>query len=307
MFAGNYAPRGWAFCDGQVVSVLDCPELFAAIGSLYGGNGTSTFALPDMRGRVPAHRGRGLEHGQHGGSELADLTTAHVPVHEHTSLSTGVSGAPGATVTFQADRHLDTGSSGDAAAFASGANNAHDNMGPYLAVHFIISLSGNANPATVEAPFVGEIRLFAGRQVPTGWKRCDGQDLDPGDYPELYASIGTTYGGDGSRSFTLPDLRDRVAIHAGAGEGLTLRKLGESGGSAAVTLAESQLPWHSHRVVESTASGALLVSDASGNPAWTHAVASGGSQVTLNGEPHNNQQPFLALNYLIATHGNPAD
>ena len=307
IFAGNYAPRGWAFCDGQVVNVSDCPELFAAIGSQYGGNGTSTFALPDMRGRVPAHRGRGLAHGQQGGSELADLATEHIPVHEHSGVSAGVSGVAGTKMTLRTDPRPDTSVNGASTTYASGANNAHDNMGPFLAIHFIIALSGNTSTMSIDAPFVGEVRVFAGRQVPAGWKRCDGQFIGPSEYPDLFATVGTTYGGDGRRTFAMPDLRERVAIHAGAGNELTLRKLGESGGSTGVTLAENQLPWHSHKVVDSAASGALLVSDAGGNPVWTSAIASGNSVVTLIGEPHNNLQPFLALNYLIATRGNPAD
>lgn len=304
IFAGNYAPRGWAFCDGQTISIADCPDLFNAIGITHGGDGKRTFALPDMRGRIAVHRGRAFPHGTAGGAELSDIAPDQVPVHNHTSV-TGTSGSSGAAVSVVADSRPITSFGSDGVASAAGADNAHENMQPYLSVHFIIALSGDAEPVSIDAPFVGEIRIFAGRTVPSGWQRCDGQSLNVGDHAELFAVLGTTYGGDGAAAFALPDLRERAALHAGQGDGLTLRKLGEQGGQSSVALSESQLPFHSHQLVNAQSSATLLVSASNGSPAWGNALAyENAASGASNGAGHNNMQPYLALNYLIATRGN---
>jgi microcystin-dependent protein len=300
MFAGNYAPHGWAFCDGQVLSVKDNPELFTVIGSAYGGDGKKTFALPDMRGRIPVHRGGGFSLGEAGGEEISDIEARHVPSHSHTSsatyaLTSALSG--GSTVTIVADPRPITTLHGPSADIAAGANSAHDNMQPYLALHYIVALHSGAEATSTGAPLIGEVRIFAGKHAPTGWKRCDGQTLSIEDNTELFSVLGTTYGGDGRNAFNLPDLRSRATLHAGQGEGLTLRKLGEQGGSDAVALSESQLPHHSHQIGSpepGTVSGSLVISSVAGG----HAYAS-----TDAGEPHNNMQPYLALNYYVAVRG----
>ena len=121
-----------------------------------------------------------------------------------------------------------------------------DNMQPYTTLNYIIALQGifpSRNMATSSLkvqggvgvasadPFIGEIVLFAGNFAPRGWAFCDGQLLPISSHQALFAILGTTYGGDGRTTFALPDLRGRVAVHAGAGPGLTPRRLGEIGGS----------------------------------------------------------------------------
>ena len=94
MFAGNFAPPGWAFCNGQILNASDHPSLFGAIGSTFGGDGKTTFALPDIRGRIPVHRGSRVAHGQTGGSELASLDATQLPGHSHSvSQPTATHGA----------------------------------------------------------------------------------------------------------------------------------------------------------------------------------------------------------------------
>ena len=83
MFAGNFAPSGWLFCDGSVLPIAENEALFTLIGTTYGGDGASTFALPDLRGRVPVHQGGGFVIGQSAGSETTALTPSQLPVHHH--------------------------------------------------------------------------------------------------------------------------------------------------------------------------------------------------------------------------------
>lgn len=164
-------------------------------------------------------------------------------------------------------------------------------------------------------PFIAEIRIFTGNFPPKGWAFCNGQLLPISQNTALFSILGTMYGGDGRSNFGLPNLQDRVPIHAGTGPGLTPRQQGERGGSATVTLAPESLPPHSHPVPVSTAeatstspAGNLLAatgrdsyaSDGARSPVLMNAAAvlpSGG------GLPHNNLQPYLSLNFIIALVG----
>lgn len=152
MFGGNFAPDGWATCDGQTLSIAENEALFTLIGTTYGGNGTTTFALPDLRGRAATHLGSGFVQGQSGGTETVTLTTAQLPSHSHAAA-----GAPGGTVkspagqVWAADRGQNVAPytaapNGSAMAPAAigqqGGSQPHDNMQPFLTVSFIIALQG---------------------------------------------------------------------------------------------------------------------------------------------------------------------
>ena len=156
MFAGNFAPNGWAFCDGQLVAISENDTLFALLGTTYGGDGQSTFALPDLRGRRPLHvgtdRGASYQLGQAGGAETVALTTAQLAVHSHpplgavatasaTSPAEGVWAATTSPAYAEAPGALTTAMAPDALA-AAGDGHAHENLPPYLAIRFIISLFG---------------------------------------------------------------------------------------------------------------------------------------------------------------------
>lgn len=151
MFAGNFAPAGWNFCDGSLLPISEFETLFQLIGTTYGGDGQSTFAVPDLRGRLPVHMGSGFTLGQNGGTETVTLTVAQIPSHTHTmfaSTSAGSVNSPANQVTaaspsvtlYTADV-TDTNMSA-AAVNTVGGSQPHDNFMPYLCVSFIISQFG---------------------------------------------------------------------------------------------------------------------------------------------------------------------
>lgn len=163
-------------------------------------------------------------------------------------------------------------------------------------------------------PYIGEIRLFAGNFAPAGWMFCAGQTLPISEYDVLFNLIGTTYGGDGQETFMLPDLRGRVPVHQGTGPGLSTKVLAETGGVESVTLTTNQIPQHNHQLIASSevgnqagpasnllagsASVALYNENAPEPELANSAVANaGGSQ------PHENLQPYLCINYIIALFG----
>ncbi len=154
MFGGNFAPVNWAFCDGALLLISQNETLFALIGTTYGGDGQQTFALPDLRGRLPVHQGNAGIIGQTGGVEQIALTAANVPSHTHTVYSVsrdGDSRTPGgavlagsgaAPVYSNAAPNVSLASGAVGSAAGSASPTAHDNIQPYLCVNFIISLFG---------------------------------------------------------------------------------------------------------------------------------------------------------------------
>jgi microcystin-dependent protein len=151
MFGGDFAPVGWLLCEGQLLSIAEYEPLFTLIGTTYGGDGQSTFALPDLRGRAPIHAGNGFILGETGGAEAAPLTVTQIPVHSHgAGASTAIAGsadpagrvpAVNAAGVPQYGTVADTSLS-PAALLAAGGSQPHDNMQPSLAIHFIISAFG---------------------------------------------------------------------------------------------------------------------------------------------------------------------
>ena len=151
MFAGNFAPVGWMFCEGQLLPISENETLFQLIGTTYGGDGETTFALPDLRGRIPVHQGNGFTLAQTGGSEAVALPVQQIPAHSHAFIaSTGkaLQDAPATNTLAQPKASNLYGVVAPDAAMASqgisatGANQAHGNMQPYLCISFIISLFG---------------------------------------------------------------------------------------------------------------------------------------------------------------------
>lgn len=150
MFGGNFAPVGWAFCNGALMDISQNDALFNLIGTTYGGDGQSTFALPNLQSRVPVHVGPGFALGQSGGAETVTLTTSQIPAHSHVpqcNSSAGTQSSPSGGVWAQStlDQFSASAPSAPMAAAAlgsSGGSQPHDNMLPYLAVNFILSLFG---------------------------------------------------------------------------------------------------------------------------------------------------------------------
>jgi microcystin-dependent protein len=164
--------------------------------------------------------------------------------------------------------------------------------------------------------FVAEIRLFGFNFAPTGWAKCDGQILPLSQNTALFSLLGTYYGGNGQSTFALPNLQGQVPIQQGQGPGGSLYDLGQTGGSATVTLLESEMPNHTHTVTASTTPlGAVSMPGptvALSRPASGNAYGATGTQVTMSPQalaltggsfPHNNLQPYLVLNYCIALQG----
>lgn len=151
MFAGNFAPAGWMFCEGQLLPISEYETLFQLIGTTYGGDGQSTFALPDLRGRIPIHQGNGFILAETGGAEEITLTVGQIPAHSHALLaSTSVANAssPAGALLAQstaADLYIEDTTSVNLNALsvtAVGGSQPHTNFQPYLCVDFIISLFG---------------------------------------------------------------------------------------------------------------------------------------------------------------------
>jgi microcystin-dependent protein len=165
-------------------------------------------------------------------------------------------------------------------------------------------------------PFVAEIRIFAGNFAPRGWAFCDGQLLPISQNTALFSLIGTTYGGDGRTTTALPNMKGRAPMHPGRGPGLTDRRLGQKTGVETVTLTESQIPNHNHglRAVASRGATAMptnLTAFAEGFPTAVYETSdtdlvdmSAQTLATTGGDQsHDNLQPYLVLNFIIALVG----
>jgi microcystin-dependent protein len=232
-FAGSSLPGTTLAANGQILPVAPT-ALFALLGNTYGGDGKSTFALPDLQGKaiIGAGAGPGLTPRALGaavGSSTASLTSAQVP-------------APG----------------------ASTASQSYNTMQPSLPLQTLIATDGafpGQGGSVGTSAFVGQIANFAGTFVPAGWAPANGQLLSIADNESLFKVIGTTYGGDGLTNFALPDLRGRIAIGADSAN-----PVGSQKGAESVTVTQSELP--------------------------------GAGQ-----QPLSDDQPSLAITYLIATNG----
>jgi len=172
-------------------------------------------------------------------------------------------------------------------------------------------------------PFIAEVKIFAGNFAPRGYAFCDGQLMPIAQNTALFSLVGTTYGGDGRTTFAVPNLAGRAAMHPGNGPGLTSRRLGQTGGTDTVTLSEAQMPSHSHAIkaTNESADTGMPMTPAGADPATNNSIANtgptnhygpGDATTSLAGvaitnlggsQAHNNLQPYLALNFIIALQG----
>lgn len=163
--------------------------------------------------------------------------------------------------------------------------------------------------------FVGEIRMFAGTYEPMNWAFCDGRSLQISQYNLLYAAIGSTYGGNGSTTFNLPDLRGRVPVHMGTGAGLTPRVIGSKMGTESETLQVTDIPAHSH-MISAGGDGTTITPTGKypGNSVGFSLYATGAPDALMNqgtvgsfpatpAQPHSNLMPSLCVSFIIATDG----
>lgn len=211
-FSGDYAPGGWMRCEGQSLSTSSNQALFSILGTTYGGNGSTSFNLPDLRNRVPIGADPNHPLGSVTGANSLTMTTAQMPAHTHT-VTGGITGS-------------------------TGSGSPMSNMQASLALHYIIAPGGMYY-------HISEVTLFAGNFAPSGWIICDGRSLPVAQNTVFYSRIGNTYGGNSS-NFNIPDMRGRTAIGTGQGAGLTNRALGAVTGAEEVTVGTGHIPAHTH-------------------------------------------------------------
>lgn len=237
--------------QGQLLPINQNQALFSLYDTNYGGNGTVNFALPNLVGRTVIGTGSSdlgtFSAGDVLGSATTTLTTAQMPAHDH-----AIAGESFRTST-------------------TGGSQPFSNYQPSLTMNYIIALN---NGPTSNDPFAGQVSLYAGSAIPSGWLAAQGQILPIAQFSTLYNLIGTTYGGDGINTFALPDFRGRTAI--GASDDIPA---GTMIGDPSVILSGAQMPTHDH------------------NAAGFDVLPAGGSQ------PFDNMQPSLALYFLIRDEG----
>ncbi len=255
-FAGNFEPNNMLFCDGRLLPISEYDALFAVIGTTYGGDGVTTFGLPDLRGRAPVGTGNGVVLGEVLGSETVTLTTANLP---------GAMGGSGTPVS---------------------------NYGPSLGITYLVATQGvfpsRDGGVTFDAgdpPMVGEIIMFAGSVIPRGFAQAAGQLLPIDQNQALFALYGTTYGGDGVTTFALPDLRGRAAA-----DDTFFQPVGTMLGVASTTLLIADFPALSLNGDGGSNSffGANQADTINGNGGDDSLTGNGGNDI-LNGGTGNDQ------------------
>ena len=261
IFAGNFAPGGWAFCDGRMMSISSNSALFSLLLTNYGGDGRTTFALPDFRGRAVMHEGAGAgltnrQLGDKVGIERVTLAGSEMPSHRHELVS-----------PYYTDNY--------------GGGKSHGNIQPSAVVNYTII--GYGIYPSRSYSYIGFVRMFAGTFAPSGEYFTDGQIMNVSDNDALFSLIGTTYGGDGRYTFSLPDLRGRVPIGFGSGPGLQNVNWGQKSGLESVTLTGMQMAVHEH--------------------SWTCGDGTYDTGNGGGGASHTNMQPTLGMNYIMCLNG----
>jgi microcystin-dependent protein len=207
-FAGNFAPGGELICDGQLLPISQYSALFSLIGTTYGGDGVTTFALPDLRGRDIVGAGAGFTLGQQVGAANVTLTNANSPLGSDAPVGTQ---QPGLVMNY------------------------------YIALQGIFPSKGVTGNSDQQTPYLGQIVACAENiNNPTGWALCNGQLLSIAQNQALFALLGTTYGGNGTTTFALPNLQGRTVLGTGGSNGLGT--LGQVSGANAITLTSANLP-----------------------------------------------------------------
>lgn len=333
IFAFPFSPKGWAMCNGQLLPINQNQALFSLLGTMYGGNGQTTFALPNIRGRVPVHKGHALDlsawaQAEQRGTAFHALTVNEMPAHHHLVRAVKAEGShdqPAGNALSHAASGIPSYSSeasdvNTPATGLTGQSQPHENRQPYLVLNYCIALQGifpsmnkevQSESAKGDDSFVAEINMFAFNFAPRGYSSCDGQVMPLSQNTALFSLLGTMYGGDGRSTFGLPDIQGRVVLHPGKGPGLSLYTQAEKGGVETVSLLPNQLPSHSH-LLNASDTG---VSDDMGG--YTFGSLPGGysnlsPDVSLHetvllpvggNQGHNNIMPSIGLNFCITLQG----
>jgi len=281
-FEGDFVPAGWMAADGQLLTIASNQALFSILGTTFGGDGKTTFALPDLRGRVAVGVDGTHPLGSVFGQETTTLDLTQLPAHDHTDPG-GVTGTSGGGLPV-------------------------NNVQPSLAVNYLIAIGGVFPPRDtgdgfdVNSPTLGQITEFAGNFAPSGWAFANGQLLSISGNTALFSILGTTYGGDGKTTFALPDLRGNTVI--GASSDLITYSLGGLYGSAATTLTVAELPAHTH-TLPCFAEGTRIATE-SGPVAVEHLMP-GDGVLTANGSGRGVVQWLGHRSIDCTRHPNPRD
>jgi microcystin-dependent protein len=327
----RFTPRDYAPCDGQLLPISNYTALFSILGTSFGGDGRTTFGLPNLQTRVPVHVAQGARLGDQGGQANVVLSLEEMPQHSH-PLAASSAGAdsndPNGALLGASPRGaafyapLSAGQMVDmrehAMTDSTGGGGAHENMQPYVTMSYVIALQG-VYPSRGggwiddgDEDYIADIKPYGFNFVPRNWASCDGQLLPINQYQALFSLIGTTYGGDGRTTFALPDLRGRVPVGMGSFQGIEM-PIGQAGGRENVTLSAAEIPNHDHQCELVDADGSSA--DPAGNmlAAKANAYTDGALDATLgaatvgepvpNGQPHDNMMPFLTVNYCICLNG----
>jgi microcystin-dependent protein len=344
IFAFNYAPQNWALCQGQLMPISRYTSLFSILGSAYGGDGTTNFAVPNLQG-IPVGAGQApgasnYQLGEHGGEAGVTLAPQQLPSHNHAFSTVGdqaTSATPAGNqlawswkqaandtvIGIYAEPPTPTTALASNAIATSGSGRPHNNLQPYVTLNFSIATGGvwpHGPPPPPSPSFTGEIAICAGNP-PAGWTLCEGQLMQIAQNQQLFSLLGTTYGGDATRTFALPDLRGRVPLNFGQNFAI-----GQRGGEEAHLLSEAEMPAHSHALmanatsqqVGATAASVTVLGMSLGkqlpfNTAFTanlYSTAAANAQLagaSIGGaggnQPHPNMMPSLALSFCICLNG----
>lgn len=328
MWGSNTPPKGCLLCDGAAYSRMEYSQLFNVIGTTYGaGDGSTTFNVPDMRGKVAA--GRDAEQAEFdvlnesGGEKVHTLTASEIPPLSVTTKNGDAIGwwqfsGAGGSQNFV----VVGGAMGDVKANAYGGGGAHNNLQPYRVFNFVIRYLPSLNEKTNlgDTLPLGTMIEYPSDTMPMNWLLCNGQAVSRTDYTELFAVISTLYGaGDGSTTFNLPDMRGRVAVGKDTTQtefDMLNNPTNYKGEKVHLnTVAESGLRGHTHVLPLGTTYSSSGIGDvaARANENGTKdtnfrtgdvaAATTYGSTVLVSGDSailaHNNLQPYRVLNYII--------
>ena len=323
MWGSNTPPKGCLLCDGAAYSRTEYSQLFNVIGTAYGaGDGSATFNLPDMRGRVAVGRDAAQTEfdalNESGGEKTHVLTSAEsgIPAHNHPvefKLGSGVTGIDstaiqGNTQMFEGV-YSQYGTIRTVNNTSANASQAHNNLQPYRVLNFVIRYLPSLNEKTnlSDTLPIATMTEYPSDTIPQNWLLCNGQAVSRTDYAELFAVIGTLYGaGDGSTTFNLPDMRGRVVVGKDSSQA-EFDSLNEAGGEKAHTMTVVEIPSHYHEEnsrLWRDYDGASFITTASSGGVWmNHEQYGGGPSVntesTGGGAAHNNLQPYRVVNYII--------
>lgn len=269
MFGFNFVPQGWFACIGTTLPIQQYSTLFALLGTTYGGDGRTTFMLPNIQGYAVMGSGAGpgltpRTIGEVVGNKEHMLLIPEMPSHRHRITAKASTGSVAETINPAGSYPAQLGNESTYAATPKvesvqqvdklnvGSNFPHNNMQPSLVMNYCLCYTGDfpssGDPDDYSGVdcFVGEIKLFAGVRIPAGWAVCDGRTVSISQHETLFTLLGTTYGGNGQTDFALPDMRGRIPVSHGAAPSGRTYVLGQKSGTEEVRLLLNEIPAHTH-------------------------------------------------------------